>query len=138
MDTVPTVAVVTQWLTWITEEEKHQPLWQQLEHPNEQYNLHLEATYIAQLTQYHEEEAAAEGGGCSDQDTHMPDAGLNLAESDIDVTERVGSIIADQQDQHDIRSEETIHQLQAPSPQRTPSRPPVRHARNYCEEEVYK
>ena len=59
----------------------------------------------------------------------MPDAGHNLAESDIDITERVGSIIADQQDQHDIRTD--------PAPQRPPRRPSVRHARNYCEEEVY-
>ena len=48
-DTVTTVTAVTQWLTWITEVEMHQPLWQQLEHPNAQYHLHLEATYIAQL-----------------------------------------------------------------------------------------
>ena len=134
-DTVTTVEAVTQWLTWITEVERHQPLWQQLEHPNEQYHLHLEATYLAQLPQYHEEEAAAEGGGSSDQDTHMPDADHNLAESGIDITERVGSIIADQQDQHAITPEETIHQLQAPSPQRPPRTPSVRHARNYCEEE---
>ena len=85
MDTVTTVEAVTQWLTWITEVERQQPLWQQLEHPNEQYHLHLEATYLAQLTQYHEEEAAAEGGGSTDQDTHMPDAGHNLAESGIDI-----------------------------------------------------
>ena len=67
------MAVVTQWLTWITEVERHQPLWQQLEHPNEQNHLHLEVTYLAQLTQYHEEATTAEGGGCSDQDTHMTD-----------------------------------------------------------------
>ena len=40
--------------------------------------------------------------------------------------------------QHDIRSEETNHQRQDPSPQRTSRRPPmVRHVCNYCEEEVY-
>ena len=43
-DTETTVTAVTQWLTWITEVERHQPLWQQLEHPNEQYHLHLEDT----------------------------------------------------------------------------------------------
>ena len=32
-DTETTVTAVTQWLTWITEVERHQPLWQQLEHP---------------------------------------------------------------------------------------------------------
>ena len=47
--TVTTVKAVTQWLTWITEVEMHQTLRQQLEHPNEQYHLHLEATYTAQL-----------------------------------------------------------------------------------------
>ena len=30
----------------ITEVERHQPLWQQLEHPNAQYHFHLEATYL--------------------------------------------------------------------------------------------
>ena len=110
--------------------ERHQPLWQQLEHPNEQYHLYLEATYLAQLTQYHEEETTAEGGGCSDQDTHMSDTDHNLAESDIDITERVGSIIADQQDQHDIRSEETIHQPQAP-PTPTDTKQTTSKARTY-------
>ena len=80
-DTVTTVEVVTQWLTWITEVERHQPLWQQLKHPNAQYHLYLEATYLAQLPQYHKEKAAADGGGSSDQDTYMPDAGHNLVES---------------------------------------------------------
>ena len=89
--------------------ERHQPLWQQLEHPHAQYHLHLEATYLAQLPQHHEEEAAADGGGSSDHDTFMPDTGLNLAELGIDIMERVGSIIADQQDHHAITPDETIH-----------------------------
>ena len=65
-DTATTVEAVTQWLTWITEVERHQPIWQQLEHPNEHYHLHLETTYLAQLPQYHEEEAAADEDGSSD------------------------------------------------------------------------
>ena len=48
-DTETKVTAITQWLTWITEVERHQPLWQQLEHPNEQYHRHLEDTYLVQL-----------------------------------------------------------------------------------------
>ena len=51
--------------------------------------------------------------------------------------ERVEPIIADQQDHHAIKPDETIHQLQASSPQRPPRRLSARNARNYCEEEVY-
>ena len=136
-DTVTTVTAVTQWLTWITEVETHQPLWQQLDHPNAQYHLHLEATYIAQLQQHQEEEAAADGGRSPDHNTYMPDTGPNLAESGITIMERVVPSIADQQDHHAITPDEAIHQLQASSPQRPPRRLSARNARNYCEEEVY-
>ena len=82
-DTETTVTAVTQWLTWITEMERHQPLWQQLEHPNEQYHLHLEATYLAQLQQHQEEEVATDGDRGSDHDMYMSDTGPTLAESDL-------------------------------------------------------
>ena len=61
-ETETTVKAVTQWLTWITDVEMHQTLRQQLEHPNEQYHLHLEATYTAQLQHHQAEESAADGG----------------------------------------------------------------------------
>ena len=115
-DTVTKMTAVIQWLTWITEVEMHQPQWQQLEHPNAHYHRHLEATYIAQFQQHQEEEAAAEGGRSPDHDTYMPDTGPNLAESGIDIMERVGPILADQPDHHAISPDETIHQQQASSP----------------------
>ena len=76
---------VTQWLTWITEEEMHQTLRQQLEHPNAQYHLHLEATYTAQIQQHQDEKSAADGGWSLDNDTGMPATGSNLAEPGIDI-----------------------------------------------------
>ena len=97
-DTETTMTVVTQWLTWITEVERHQPLWQQLEHPNEQYHLHLEDTYLAQLQQHQEDEAATDGDRSSDHDMYMSDTGSNLAESELNIMERAGPTLADQQD----------------------------------------
>jgi hypothetical protein len=41
------VQEILKWLSWITERELHQTVRQQLEHPNEQYHLHLESTYKA-------------------------------------------------------------------------------------------
>ena len=45
-----TVQAIIRWLSWVTEQELHQAVGQQLEHPNEQYHLHLESTHKA-LTQ---------------------------------------------------------------------------------------
>ena len=92
-----TVKTVTQWLTWITEVEMHQTLRQQLEHPNEQYHLHLEATYTAQLPHHQDEESAANGDMIPGNDSGN---GTNLAEPGIDIPERAEPIIADQQDHH--------------------------------------
>ena len=109
VETVTTVTAVTQWLTWITDVEMHQPLWQQVEHPNAQYHLHLEATYTAQFQPHQEEEeAAADGGRSPDHDTYMPATGPNLAEPGIDIMERVVPIIADQQDYHATTPDEAI------------------------------
>ena len=102
--------------------ERHQPLWQQLEHPNEKYHLHLEATYLAQLQQHQEEEAATDGDRGSDHEMYMSDTGPTLAESDLNIMERAGPTLSDQQDQHANPPDETIQQQQATSPQRPPRR----------------
>ena len=136
-DTATKVKAVTQWLIWITEVERHQTLRQQLEHPNAQYHLHLEATYTAQIQQHQDEKSAADGGWSQDNDTCRPATGHNLAEPEIDISERDISIIAEQSDHHHaITPDEAVHQPQASSPQRSPRRLSARHARNYCEEEV--
>ena len=98
--TVTTVKAVTQWLTWITEMEMHQTLRQQLDHPNEQYRLHLEATYTEQLKHHQDEESAADGGIIPGNDTRTTAAGPNLADPGIDILDRAEPIIADQQDHH--------------------------------------
>jgi hypothetical protein len=40
-----TVQEILKWLHWITQRNLHQTIRQQLEHPNEQYHLHLESKY---------------------------------------------------------------------------------------------
>jgi hypothetical protein len=117
VDTATTVTAITQWLTWITEMEIHQTVRQQLEHPNAQYHLHLEATYTAQLQQHQAEEAAADGGRNPDNDMYMPAVSSNLMEPIIDIMERVVPIIAIQPDHHAITTDEAVHQPQASSPQ---------------------
>ena len=117
VDTVTTVTAVTQWLTWITEMEMHQTLRQQLEHPNAQYHLHLEATYTAQHQQHQAEEAAADGGRSPDNDMYMPAVSPNQMEPVTNIMERVVPIIADPPDQRAITTDEAVHQPQASSPQ---------------------
>ena len=137
VDTDTTVTVVTQWLTWITEMEMHQTLRQQLEHPNAQYHLHLEATYTAQLQQHHAEKVVPDGGRGPDNDMYLPAFSPNRMETITDIMERVVPTIADPPDQHAITTDEAVHQPQASSPQRPPRRLSARHTRNYCEEEVH-
>ena len=107
-DTETTVTAITQWLTWITEVERHQPLWQQLEHPNEQYHRHLEDTYLVQLQQHPAMKATTDDDRGSDHDMYMSDTGPTLVESDLNIRERAGPTLADQQDQHANTPDETI------------------------------
>ena len=79
-------------------------------------------------------EAATDGDRGSDHDMYMSDT---LVESDLNIRERAGPTLGDQQDQHANTSDETIQQQQATSPQRPPRRLSVRTTRNYCEEEGY-
>ena len=137
VDTATTVMAVTQWFTWITEVEMHQTLRQQLEHPNAQYHLHLEATYTAQLQQHQAEEAAADNGRSPDNDMYTPAVDPHTTEPIIDIMERDVPIVADQQDQHAIPSDEAVYQPQASSPQRPPRRLSARNTCNYCEKEVH-
>ena len=69
--------------------ERHQPLWQQLEHPNEQYQRHLGDTYLAQLQQHQAVEAATDGDRGSDHDMYMSDTGPTLVESDLNITRQM-------------------------------------------------
>ena len=95
----------------------HQTHRKQLEQPNAQYHLHLEATYTAQLQQHQAEEAAADGGRSPDNDMYMLAVSPNLTEPIIDIIERVVPSIADQPDHHAIPTDEAVHQPQASSPQ---------------------
>ena len=47
-----TLHAILQWLTWITEEELHQSVQQQIEHPTKEYHRYLETTY-GLLFQHH-------------------------------------------------------------------------------------
>ena len=131
-----TVKAVTQCLTWITEVEMHQTLRQQLEHPNEQYHLHLEATYTAQLQHHQDEESAADGDMIPVTDSHMTAAGPNMADPGIAILDRAEPITADQ-DHHANTPDDAVHQPRDSSPQRPPRRISTGNARNYCEEEVH-
>jgi hypothetical protein len=126
-----------QWLTWITDVEMHRTLRQQLEHPNEQYHFHLEATYIAQLQHHQDEESAADGDMIPVTDSHMTAAGPNMADPGIAILDRAEPITTAQQDHQANTPDDAAHQQRDFSPQRPTRRTYTGNARNYCEEEIH-
>ena len=135
--TVTTVKAVTQWLTWITEVEMHQTLWQQLEHPNEQYHLHLEATYAAQLQHNQDEGSEAGYDMIPATDPHMTAAGPNTADPGTAILETAKPTTTAQQDYQADTPDDVVHQQWDPSQQRPPHRTSTGNTRNYCKEEIH-
>ena len=136
-DTVTTVKAVTQWLTWITAEEMHQTLRQQLEHANEQYYLHLDATYTAQHQHHQDEESAADSDMIPVTDSHMAAAGPNMADRDIAILDRTEPITTAQLDPPATTPDDAVHHQRDSTPQRPTRRTSTGNARNYCEEEIH-
>ena len=135
--TETTVKAVTPWLTRITEVEMQQTLRQQLEHPNEQYHLHLEATYTAQL-QHNQEEGTEAGYDMTPAtDPHMTAAGPNTAEPGIAIKDRAEPTTTAQQDYQADTPDDVVHQQWDPSQQQPTHRTSTGNTRNYCEEEIH-
>ena len=56
-----TLHAIQEWLTWITEEELHQPVQQQIEHPTQEYHRYLESTYAMRSLHHDEDSQVKEG-----------------------------------------------------------------------------
>jgi hypothetical protein len=69
-----TVQAIPKWLSWITIGEMHQTVRKQLEHPNEQYHLHLETTYkaLTQPSSIEKTEATLDALPASESPTKLP------------------------------------------------------------------
>ena len=56
-----TLHAIQEWLTWITEEELHQSVQQQIEHLTQEYHRYLESTYAMRSLHNCEESQVKEG-----------------------------------------------------------------------------
>ena len=56
-----TLHAIQEWLTWITEEELHQSVQQQIEHPTQEYHRYLERIYAMRSLHHGDDSQAKEG-----------------------------------------------------------------------------
>ena len=115
----------------------HQTLRQHLEHPNEQYHLHLEATYTAQLQHNHDEGSKVGHDMLPATDSHMTAAGPNTVDPGIAILDRDEPATTAQQDYQADTPHDVVHQQWDPSQQRSTRRTSTGNTRKYFEDEIH-
>jgi hypothetical protein len=117
--------------------EMHQALWQQLDHPNKNYHIHLAATYTAQLQHNHGKVTEVDHDMLPATDSHMTAARPNTADLDMAMMDKIKPTPTDQQDSPVDMSTDWSHQQWDP-PQPRPTRgSSTGYTRDYCEEKIH-
>ena len=118
-----TVQAIIRWLSWVTEQELHQAVGKQLEHPNEQYHLHLESTYKALTQPNTPEESAASLDALPASESPMQPPTLRPAE---DTTSGLNGLMNHSPTSHmerqPVPTREVINQQVGPKPAPRPTR----------------
>jgi hypothetical protein len=140
-----TLHAILQWLTWITEEERHQSVQQQLEHPMKEYHRYLETTYDLLFRHHGTDNQVVEERTMlaphTDAATNPSSLSSNNEANELTTpgctwlisppgTPRV-------EHSHIQLAGNPASPVRAPPPRRSSQRGGAHKKRNYCEEEIY-
>ena len=140
-----TLHAILQWLTWIAEEERHQSVQQQLEHPTKEYHRYLETTYDLLFRHHGTDNQVVEERTMlaphTDAATNPSSLSSNNEANELTTpgctwlisppgTPRV-------EHSHIQLAGNPSSPVRAPPPRRSSQRGGAHKKRNYCEEEIY-